>query len=251
MLSCSLDKHRDDWSNGAEVARFPSILLQAKSRRAARDRSHNGIFDPVSVFDRTSSDCVEEAGEYAHINNNVFPLSTAQSGIWLAQQIDPTSPAYNIGEYIEILGSVDAVLFERSLRQVVSEAQALHVKFIAGGPGQILDPSPSWSMPVFDVSAEVDARAAAEAWMKADLALPVDPTRGPLFGFALFKASERRFFWYARYHHLVMDGYGMWLVARRLADVYTQLCSGRSSRESSFGSFHSSIGRRSFLSFIE
>ena len=190
----------------------------------------------MSVFDRTSCDCVEETGEHAHIDN-VLSLSAAQRGIWLAQQIDPTSPAYNIGEYIEILGSVDVVLFEQSLRQVVSEAQALHAKFIAGGPGQILDPSLSWSMPVFDVSAEADARAAAEAWMKADLAHPVDPTRGPLFGFALFKASELRYFWYARYHHLVMDGYGMWLVARRLADVYTQLCCGRSSRESSFGSF--------------
>ena len=190
----------------------------------------------MSVFDRTSCDCVEETGEHAHIDN-VLSLSAAQRGIWLAQQIDPTSPAYNIGEYIEILGSVDVVLFEQSLRQVVSEAQALHARFIAGGPGQILDPSLSWSMPVFDVSAEADARAAAEAWMKADLAHPVDPTRGPLFGFALFKASELRYFWYARYHHLVMDGYGMWLVARRLADVYTQLCCGRSSRESSFGSF--------------
>ena len=190
----------------------------------------------MSVFDLTSGDCVEETGERAPIDN-VYSLSTAQRGIWLAQQIDPASSAYNIGEYIEIFGSLDAVLFEQSLRQVVSEAQALHVKFVAGGPGQILDPSPSWSMPIFDVSAKVDARAAAESWMKADLALPVDPTRGPLFGFALFKASEHRFFWYARYHHLVMDGCGMWLVARRLAEVYTQRCNGRSSREGSFGSF--------------
>ena len=62
--------------------------------------------------------------------------------------------------------------------------------------------------------------------MKADLARPIDPTRGPLFGFALFKASATRFFWYARYHHIVLDGFGMWLVARRVAEVYTALCAG-------------------------
>src|SRR5262249_41719945 len=41
--------------------------------------------------------------------------------------------------------------------------------------------------------------------------------------FALFKAAGDRFFWYARYHHIVMDGYGMYLMARRLAEVYTEL----------------------------
>ena len=72
--------------------------------------------------------------------------------------------------------------------------------------------------------------------MKADLARPIDPVRGPLFGFALFKASATRFFWYARYHHIVLDGFGMWLVARRVADVYTGLCAGRAADGDALGS---------------
>ena len=63
--------------------------------------------------------------------------------------------------------------------------------------------------------------------MRADLAQPIEPTRGPLFAFALFKASSDRFFWYARYHHIVMDGFGMWLVARRVAEIYTRLSRGQ------------------------
>jgi len=91
-------------------------------------------------------------------------------------------------------------------------------------------------MPIIDVSAKPDARAAAESWMQADLARPIDPTRGPLFGYALFKASDNRFFWYARYHHVVMDAFGMWLIARRVANVYTQLKIERTTRDGSFGS---------------
>ena len=49
-------------------------------------------------------------------------LSDAQLGIWFAQAIDPSNPAYNLGEYLEIEGSIDATLFERALRQVVSES---------------------------------------------------------------------------------------------------------------------------------
>src|SRR6516225_1071998 len=168
----------------------------------------------------------------------MFRLSTAQLGIWFAQQLNPSSPAYNIGEYLEIHGPVDAVLFERAIRQVVAETEALRVQIMehAGDPRQVIGPPPSWSMPIIDVSAEPDARAAAESWMQADLARPIDPTRGPLFGYALFKASDNRFFWYARYHHVVMDAFGMWLIARRVANVYTQLTNGRSTRDGSFGS---------------
>src|SRR5262245_14828662 len=168
----------------------------------------------------------------------MFRLSTAQLGIWFAQQLNPSSPAYNIGEYLEIHGPVDAVLFERALRQVVAETEALRVQIIehAGEPRQVIGPPPPWSMPIIDVSAKADARAAADSWMQFDLARPIDPTRAPLFGYALFKASDSRFFWYARYHHIVMDAFGMWLIARRVANVYTQLTNGRSTRDGSFGS---------------
>ena len=146
--------------------------------------------------------------------------------------IQPSS-AYNIGEYLEIRGSIEAKLFERALRQVVNETEALHVHITehAGDPRQVIGNPPAWSMPFIDVSAETDARAAAESWMQADLARPIEPTLGPLFGYALFKASDDRFFWYARYHHIIMDGFGMWLVARRLAHVYTQLSIGRSTHD--------------------
>ena len=166
-----------------------------------------------------------------------FPLSAGQIGIWFAQQINPSSPAYNIGEYIEIYGSIDPILFEQALRQVVIESEALCVRIIdhPDGPRQVVGDAPAWIMPYVDVSDAPDPRAEAETWMKADLARPVDPTRGPLFSYALFKASADRFFWYARYHHIVMDGLGMALVARRLANVYTRLSVGPAALGGAFG----------------
>ena len=166
-----------------------------------------------------------------------FPLSAGQIGIWFAQQINPSSPAYNIGEYIEIHGSIDPGLFEQALRQVVIESEALCVRIVEhpDGPRQVVGDAPAWTMPFVDVSDEPDPRAEAETWMRAELARPIDPTKGPLFSYALFKASADRFFWYARYHHIVMDGFGMALVARRLADVYTRLSVGPAALGGAFG----------------
>ena len=157
-----------------------------------------------------------------------LPLSGPQLGIWFAQRLNPASAAYNIAQYVEIKGDISAALFERALRQGVSEAEALRVRIVEheGVPRQVVDDASAWSLAAIDVSSQSDPRGAAEAWMKDDLGRAVDPTQGPLFRFALFKAADDLFFWYARYHHIVADGFTMWLIARRVAEIYTALSDG-------------------------
>jgi hypothetical protein len=123
--------------------------------------------------------------------NNPLPLTDAQLGIWFAQTIDPSSPAYNLAEYLEIAGPIDATLFEAALRQVISETEALCVRFVseADGPRQIIGAAPDWSLALVDVSTAASPQAAAEQWMKADLARPTDLSLGP---FPRRRCSRRR-----------------------------------------------------------
>ncbi|QEU88461.1 non-ribosomal peptide synthase/polyketide synthase [Streptomyces viridosporus] len=171
------------------------------------------------------------------------PLTSAQSGIWFAQQLDASNPIYNAGEYLEIHGPVDVSVFEAALRQVVAEAENLRVTFVEtpDGPRQYVHPDPEWQLRVIDVSGEADPRAAAEAWMRADLARPQDPSVGPLFLFVLFRAAEDRWFWLHRYHHLLVDGFTVALVARRVAEVYTALLGGGTS-DNPFGALDDLVG---------
>jgi Condensation domain len=169
----------------------------------------------------------------------VLPLSAAQREIWFAeQQFTTANFAYNVGERIEIDGPVDPVLFEAALRQVVGEIDALRVQFVEAGDGprQILQPSLEWAMPVVDVGDDPDPRAAAQAWMSAELARSMDLARGPPFRYALIKLGPERWVWYQAYHHIVMDGYGLSLVERRMAQVYTALATGRACAQNEFGS---------------
>ena len=91
-------------------------------------------------------------------------------------------------------------------------------------------------MPFIDVSGDPDPQAAARFWMDAERARPIDLTKGPLFAFALFRTRPDQFLWYARYHHIIMDGFSMSLVARRVADVYTLLVQEGTFSECPFGS---------------
>ena len=147
---------------------------------------------------------IEAANRLGQNGQHVLPLSAAQLGIWFAQKLN-IQPRIQHRRIHRDLRAVDPILFERALRQVITEADALRLKIIdqEDGPRQIVRTPAAWSMPVIDVSAEPDARAAAEAWMRDDLAQPIDPTDGPLFCFALFKTSQSLFLVRALppYHH--------------------------------------------------
>ncbi|MBV9010721.1 MAG: amino acid adenylation domain-containing protein [Pseudonocardiales bacterium] len=169
----------------------------------------------------------------------VLPLSAAQREIWFAEQRLPTANrVYQVGEYIEIAGPVDPVLFEAALRQVVGEAEALRVRFTGGDeePRQVVQPLSEWLMPLVDVSDEPDPLAAAQEWMALDMARPMDLAVGPLFSYALLKLRSDWFVWYQGYHHIVMDGFGSSLITRRVADIYTALTQGRTYDQNALGS---------------
>ena len=161
-------------------------------------------------------------------NAGLRPLSNGQFSIWLAQVLDPESPAYNIGGYVEILGPVDPEILQRAFRQVVETTDALHLRFIEtdDGPRQYLLMAPDWVIPFLDVSAEPNPRAAAEEWMYGDIVRVFDLTHGPLFRCALIRLRPDCLFWYVVGHHLINDGAGWSFLLRRVAGVYTDLLKG-------------------------
>ncbi|MEU8515504.1 amino acid adenylation domain-containing protein, partial [Kitasatospora sp. NPDC048722] len=168
----------------------------------------------------------------------LLPLTAAQSGVWYAQQLNPQNTVFNTGEFLEIGGPVDAGLFEAALRRVVAEAETLRLRFTGTetGPAARIVPAEEleWSLHVVDVSGEADPWAAARAWIAADFARPLDTEHDHLFLFALFKVAEDRHLWLHRYHHLLVDGFTVNMVARRTAAVYSALAAGEEVPESPF-----------------
>ncbi|MFJ9030554.1 amino acid adenylation domain-containing protein [Streptomyces sp. NPDC102274] len=153
------------------------------------------------------------------------PLSTAQYGVWLGQQFAPPA-RYHVAAGFEVSGDLDPGLFETAFRLTVAEAEPLRAQFPAGEgeePWQRVGPLPSWRVPRVDLRHERFPMAAAVEWMRADAARPFDLAAGPLFRTAFIRLSDERVCWYLLCHHLVMDGLGGALFARRLGETYAAL----------------------------
>ncbi|WP_330286926.1 amino acid adenylation domain-containing protein [Streptomyces sp. NBC_00576] len=176
------------------------------------------------------------------MTGSIHPLLAAQEGIWTGQQLDPDSPAYNTAEYVHIHGPVDGAAFDAALHHVVAETEALNVAYVVddrGRPGETAAPADGWRLHTADLTAEREPHAAALAWMDEDMARPVDLARGPVFGHALLRIAPEEYLWYHRVHHIALDGFGLSLVARRVAEVYTALTAGDPPEAGGFGTLAS------------
>ncbi|WP_084495016.1 non-ribosomal peptide synthetase [Nocardia shimofusensis] len=151
-----------------------------------------------------------------------FPLSPAQLGVWYAQLLDPQTPI-NIAQYVDLRGDLDIELLQEVTPQaaLVYGSGFVRLREIDGVPHQCVDPDLSSDLTVLDFRTHADPVAAASEWMRADAAAPVDLLRDRLTRGAVLRVGERRWFWYLRAHHIVLDGYAALINTQRVAELYT------------------------------
>ncbi|WP_433696935.1 amino acid adenylation domain-containing protein [Nocardiopsis sp. CA-288880] len=157
-----------------------------------------------------------------HSSPRPLPLTAAQAGSWFGHELDPTGSVYNQASFLDVRGPLDVGALVRAVTHAVNETPALHCRFEedAGAPVQRPMPPGAWTVHVEDMAGEDDPESAALAWMRAEVATPVDLSRGPLFAQAVLRLSDERHLWYQRYHHIAFDGVGVMLLSRRAADLY-------------------------------
>ncbi len=84
---------------------------------------------------------------------HAWPLSTAQVGMWLRHQLDPTGRVGVLAERVDIHGPVDPAIWQVAWRQVYGEFDACRVTFVEteDGPAQVIVPPPGISLPSVDL----------------------------------------------------------------------------------------------------
>ncbi|KQU06384.1 hypothetical protein ASG56_01460 [Rhodococcus sp. Leaf7] len=170
---------------------------------------------------------------------DVFDLTTAQRDMWLLQELDP-DVTFAVAHYMDIRGPIDVDLLAQAMRQTTVETGSMLTTLVTEGD-EADDPDAGRRHTVrqrldrsladvelirVDVSAEDDPEDAAVELM-TEFTRPLDMYRDALGYTALITLGEDHHYWYARGHHVAIDGYGASVAAARTAEIYSALVEGR------------------------
>ena len=141
-----------------------------------------------------------------------FPMSAAQTGVYMDCAKAPSSRAYNLPLWMEFSGDTDPKALVRAVQAVMKAHPSAHIHFEQVN-GQIMcvrNASDSVDVPVMEMSPEECARYSGEF----STAFHLD--RGPLFSFSVVRTPQSVFL-FMDFHHLVFDGFSLDLLLRDLA----------------------------------
>lgn len=154
-----------------------------------------------------------------------YPLSHAQSRLWVLCQFENSSAAYNIPSALIFHNAVDIILLEKAIKKVINKYEILRTAFREDAEGNvwqyILPPHQvPFGIAYNDISGVSDKEELAKkAALEAGI-LHFDLKNPPLFNARIFKLEEKRYLFCFTIHHIISDGWSMNILIREIIKNY-------------------------------
>src|SRR5580692_309958 len=153
-----------------------------------------------------------------------LPLSSAQMRLWLFDQLEPASSAYNIPIQHEFKGHFDLVAFERSVSEIVRRHEALRTSYLKvdGRPVQKINPPQSFRIPVVDLQGLPKAAREQEVarLVSIDARQPYDLGQAPLMRAQVLKLAPDEHVLVLNFHHIAFDWWSAGVFEKELTALY-------------------------------
>lgn len=146
-----------------------------------------------------------------------YVLSSAQKRMYVLQQMETATTAYNISWLVPLDAKIDKSKLEETFERLINRHESLRtsVRLVDDQPAQIIHQN---------VDFHVDVMAPASAGTLAEIVnqfvRPFDLSRPPFFRVGLIENSEDRRTLIVDMHHIISDGVTMDLVSREFQALY-------------------------------
>ncbi|VTU40757.1 Tyrocidine synthase III [Variovorax sp. PBS-H4] len=159
-----------------------------------------------------------------------LPVSLSQRRMWVIQQFDPASVAYNVPVSLRLRGAFDRRLLQAAFDRIVERHEGLRTRFAMQEDEPVQHIAPS--LPVNVEQVDLRARPAAARLEEARSILgerasrPFDLTQAPLHHATLviLDESDHVFLWVM--HHAITDNWSIAILMRDLLASYASLATG-------------------------
>src|SRR6266568_47231 len=159
------------------------------------------------------------------------PLSYAQQRLWFLHQIAPDNPFYNVPLVMRLNGPIDAHALQQSLTELMRRHEVLRTSFpiVYDLPVQVVEEDFAIPLSFVKLRAEPANKRRAEAERLANLQakMPFDLQTGPVLRAVLVALSNVEHWLLLTFHHIIIDGWSIGILARELAELYRAATEGK------------------------
>jgi amino acid adenylation domain-containing protein len=165
--------------------------------------------------------------------NSNLPLSFAQQRLWLLQQLEPTSAAYNGSNALMMEGNINLEALTDSISEIIRRHEILRTSFdlINGQAVQKISDELKISLPIIDLQnlSDIEQQAEIKRLTEIDAQKPFDLTQAPLLRLTLIKLKTEKHFLLVTMHHIISDAWSAGIFIKEISELYQAFSTGQSS----------------------
>ncbi|MFD9102492.1 amino acid adenylation domain-containing protein [Streptomyces virginiae] len=153
----------------------------------------------------------------------MLPLSSSQEIVWLHEQMQPGSRAYNFTASLDLWGTLDAEALRHGLAATLARHAGLRLELVASTgsvPQQRVAEHCAPRLHTVDLSTTADPEAAFADLLRTEAETPLDTFEAPLIRWTLVRLAERHHRLVHVEHHLIHDGHSFAILLDDVFRVY-------------------------------
>jgi len=153
----------------------------------------------------------------------LLPLSWAQQRLWVLDQLEPHSVAYNLPWVARVTGGVDQAALQNAVDILVGRHESLRTGFGGreGEPVQLI--ASRVQIPVQVEQLADVTETDVQTRLQELISIPFDLHKPPLMRVHLLRIAQDESVLLLLMHHIVADGWSMGVLFRELAHCYNRL----------------------------
>jgi len=183
------------------------------------------MFPTISKFSKfLSNNNISQFKEIVRLaEQEYYELSYSQKRLWLINQIEPDTNAYNLPVNICINEDVDMAVVERVIHKLAErhESMRTYFKVIDENPAQIISKNIEINIKMYDLSTLQDQELMLEKQkIVEELGRPFNLQESPLFRACMLKYGEASFELVCIMHHIISDGWSLDVLGNEFNYLY-------------------------------
>ncbi|ACU60866.1 non-ribosomal peptide synthetase [Chitinophaga pinensis] len=190
---------------------------------------HNTIAalsEVIAAADKVSYEALTPVAEQVHYN-----VSHAQKRLWILDQMESNTSAYNIPGAYNIEGQLDKTILDAALNILLGRHESLRTIFIksAGEPKQqvLAADKVKAQIAYHDLREDANKEATAEQLLHAAMHNGFALHTWPLFRASLIQLEAERYIFVFCIHHIISDGWSQGVIGKEISAIYNALIAGR------------------------